>query len=210
MDPAPPDARRYAPATERNRGPILQVLQRILPATGIVLEVASGTGEHGVFFASHFPDLRWQPTDPDPLSCDSIEAWRQATGVPSVQDPLPLNAQDPEWPVEGQPWSGSITAIVNINMIHIAPWSACEGLMAGAERILVSSGILYLYGPFKRQGQHTAPSNAEFDAMLRRQDPEWGVRDLDTVIELAAAHHLQWVETVAMPANNLSVIFQRM
>lgn len=213
-----PDARQYAPATQRNREPILKVLLQVLPPTGTVLEVSSGTGEHAVFFAPRLHPLGWIPSDPNPLARASIAAWREHCPTENLYPPLSLNVLDPVWVVEQddlpEPLQqidlkrDPIVAIVNINMIHIAPWSACLGLMAGARRILPNGGILYLYGPFKQGGKHTAPSNAAFDESLQRQNSQWGVRDLDEVVAVAQAQNLSLVKTVAMPANNLSVFFQ--
>jgi SAM-dependent methyltransferase len=213
------DARQYAPATQRNREFILDVLQQVLPATGTVLEVSSGTGEHAIFFAPSLSPRRWLPSDPNPIARESVAAWQAHCPAANLYPPIHLDAADPIWSVEQIPLSnelchpdfqlGDITAIVNINMIHIAPWSACLGLMAGAGRILPPDGILYLYGPYKQDGQHTASSNAMFDENLRSQNPEWGVRDLGDVVESAAAHNLAFVKTVAMPANNLSVVFRK-
>ncbi|HWP67297.1 MAG TPA: DUF938 domain-containing protein [Candidatus Limnocylindria bacterium] len=195
------DARRYAAATERNRAPILDVLRRVLPERGLVLEVASGTGEHARAFAAALPALRWQPSDCDPEARASIAAW--CAKLPNVAPPLALDATDEPWPVE------RADAVVCINMIHIAPWAACEGLMRGAGRVLPPGGVLYLYGPFRLGGAHTAPSNAAFDAQLRAQHPAWGVRDLEDVVACAEAHGLRLRARVAMPANNQSVIFSR-
>jgi SAM-dependent methyltransferase len=212
------DARQYAPATERNREPILEVLLQVLPPTGSVLEVSSGTGEHAVFFAPRLRPRNWIPSDPNPVARASIAAWREHCPADNLYPPIALDACDSVWAVEREERPDSlqgidferdpIVAIANINMIHIAPWSACLGLMAGAGRILPPGGILYLYGPFKQGGRHTAPSNAAFDESLRSQNPEWGVRDLDDVVAAAKEHHLSLLKTYAMPANNLSVIFQ--
>lgn len=198
-----PDPRVYAPAVARNREPILAVLRRVLPSSGRVLEIASGSGEHARFFAAALPHLTWQPSDSDPRARASIAAFRDAGAPPNLLPPIALDASAAEWPVAGA------AAVVCINMIHIAPWSACEGLMAGAARILPQGGVLYLYGPYKEEGRHTAPSNAAFDADLRARDPRWGVRDLGEVIALAHRHGLMHRETVAMPANNRSVVFRR-
>jgi hypothetical protein len=200
------DRQQHAPATQRNRQPILEVLQRVLPPQGTILEVASGTGEHAIFFAPHLSPRRWLPSDADPQHRASIAAWREEFPAENLDEPIALDARDRIWPVETET-PLKISAIVNINMIHISPWSACLGLLAGAERILPPAGILYLYGPYKRNGQHTAPSNESFEAMLRSQNPEWGVRDLDEVVAAAKEHHLVLQETIEMPANNLSVIF---
>ncbi len=195
---------RHAPATERNRGPILEVLRAVLPAEGRVLEVASGTGEHAAYFAPRLAPRLWLPSDPDPDLRRSIAAHARLAACPSLEPPLALDARDPDWPVE------EAAAVVCINMIHIAPWAAAEGLIAGAGRLLAPGGLLYLYGPFRRDGQHTAPSNAAFDQSLREQDPAWGIRDLEAVAELAAAAGFGPAEAIEMPANNLSVGFQRL
>lgn len=200
-------ARRFAPATERNRKPILEVLTRILPRQGMVLEIGSGTGEHAVYFASHLRPRIWQPSDPDPTLRASIAAWEEYYPRENLRPPLDLDTRLPVWPVE-MALKSEITAIVSINMIHIAPWECCLGLLAGAGRILKPEGILYLYGPFKQDGKHTAESNAHFDQMLQAQDPGWGVRDLDEVTEEARTFGLELDEIVAMPANNLSVIYK--
>ncbi|MFN6530492.1 DUF938 domain-containing protein [Nostoc sp. ChiSLP03a] len=210
----PQDARRkYAPATERNREPILEVLLQVLPESGTILEIASGTGEHAVFFASKLKDYLWLPTDVNPQSRASIISWTEHNVCDNVYAPLELDAKEPVWAVEngGLDWLNTkpIVAIVNINMIHISPWSACLGLMAGAGRILKAGGILYLYGPFKQGGEHTAASNAAFDEYLRTENPEWGVRNLDDVIAVARAQNLILQQIYQMPANNLSVVFQR-
>jgi len=203
MTSPPPPGALTAPAVARNRQPILAVLRRVLPARGLVLEIASGSGEHAVYFAAALPHLTWQPTDPDPEARDSIAAYRAAAQLPNLLPPLALDAASPNWPV------AQSDMIVSINMIHIAPWAAAEGLMAGAERLLPAGGMLFLYGPFREHGQHTAPSNAAFDESLRTRNREWGVRDLDEVAALASQHGLALEERVAMPANNLSVVFRR-
>jgi Protein of unknown function (DUF938) len=199
------DDRQYAPATQRNRDPILEVLRQVLPPTGTVLEISSGTGEHATYFAPQLKPRSWLPSDPNPIARDSIAAWREAYPSDNLHPPIDIDASDPVWSVKQE----LIAAIVNINMIHIAPWSACLGLMAGANRILPAGGILYLYGPYQQIGRHTAPSNAQFDESLQRQNPDWGVRHLEDVIAAAAAETLQFVEAIAMPANNLSVIFRK-
>jgi SAM-dependent methyltransferase len=192
-----------APAVARNRDPILAVLREVLAAPGTVLEIASGSGEHAVHFASALPHLVWQPTDPDAEARRIIAAHAARAQLPNLLPPLELDAAAAAWPVE------RADAIVSINMIHIAPWRAAEGLMAGAGRLLAPGAPLYLYGPYRQHGRHTAPSNAAFDESLKARDPEWGVRDLDEVAELASRHGLALQRTVAMPANNLSVIFRR-
>jgi hypothetical protein len=191
-----------APAVARNRDPILAVLRDVLPA-GFVLEIASGSGEHAVHFAAALPHLVWQPSDPDAQARLSIAGHAARTNLPNLLPPLDLDAAAADWPVT------RADAVVSINMIHIAPWASTEGLMAGAARLLAAGRPLYLYGPYREHGQHTAPSNADFDASLRSRNPAWGVRDLDEVAALAARHGLTLERTVAMPANNLSVIFRR-
>lgn len=199
------DPRRHAPATQRNREPILAVLQTTLPATGRLLEVASGSGEHAIFFASALPGWQWQPSDPDPDARASIAAWAAAEGTPNILSPLALDAAaGPEgWP------AGPYDALLCVNMIHIAPWAATEGLMAAAGRLLHGTASLILYGPYKRGGQHTADSNAAFDADLRARDPRWGVRDLEAVTALAAAHGFDAPAIHPMPANNLTLVFRK-
>lgn len=195
------DARRSAPAVQRNCGPILDVLRRALPPRGLVLEVASGTGEHAAFFAGALPRLVWQPSDAAPEARASIAAWCE--DIPSVRAPLALDAAAARWPID------AADAIVCINMVHIAPWAACEGLLRGAGRTLPPTGVLVLYGPYRVGRVHTAPSNTAFDADLRAQNPAWGVRDLEAVVTLARGHGLIHRETVAMPANNLTLVFER-
>lgn len=199
--------RQHAPATQRNREPILEVLQRVLPPTGTVLEVASGTGEHAVFFAPYLQPRSWLPSDCNPQSLESIQAWQLDYLGDFLYRPIHLDAQNLPWDLDS--YESEITAIVCINMIHISPWEVCLGLMAGAEQILPSEGILYLYGPYKRKGEHTAASNASFDRSLRSSNPLWGVRNLEDVIEVAENHNLRHLDTIEMPANNLSVVFQK-
>jgi len=197
------DPRHYHAHVARNRQPILDVLKRMLPCASLVLEIASGSGEHAVFFAQSLPSLRWQPTDADAGALASIAAHRAAAGLPNLLEPLRLDATAVHWPIE------RADALVCNNMIHITPWRVTEGLMAGAGRVLPAGGILYLYGPYRIDGRHSAASNREFDAWLKARNPEWGVRDLGDVAALARRHDLRLAETVAMPANNLSVIFRR-
>jgi SAM-dependent methyltransferase len=203
FDPKPaPHGGLHAAATERNRDPILEVLRRVLPATGLVLEIASGTGQHVAYFASALPALRWQPSDASAAHLDSIRAWSAASGAGNIAPPLLLDVERPPWPIT------QADAILNINMIHIAPWSAAGALFEGAARVLAPSGVLLLYGPFKRDGVHTAESNQRFDERLRGEDPRWGVRDLGDVEQLASTAGFHLTEVVPMPANNLSLIFQ--
>lgn len=199
------DQRRYAPATARNREPILDVLRRHLPAKGFVLEVASGTGEHITFFAlSCGTGLVFQPTDPDPAARTSIDAWTAALGAKNVRPAIELDAASAIWPV------AAADAVLAINMVHISPWAATEGLVRGAARILPAGGLLYLYGPYRRGGRHTAPSNEAFDADLRSRNPAWGVRDVEAVAELARAAGFDSPIIEQMPANNLSVVLRRL
>lgn len=200
-----PDARRDAPHAHRNRDPILAVLRQWLPERGLVLEIGGGTGQHVTWFAEHLPELAWQPSDHDPEMRASIAAWTAHLGLGNVRPPLAIDTTDANWGVDGL----DPVAILNMNMIHIAPWAACQGLLAGAGRLLSAGGILYLYGPFKRAGAHTAPSNAEFDTMLRGRDPAWGIRDEEEVTAAAEGHGLALMRVVEMPANNLSLIYRR-
>jgi SAM-dependent methyltransferase len=179
-------------------------LARHLPASGLVLEIASGSGEHALHFAAHFPALTFQPTDPDAAALASIAAWRAEAQLANLLPPLMLDVMADAWPVP------KADAVLCINMIHIAPWEATVALIRGAARVLPRDGILFLYGPFKQGGTHTAPSNAEFDASLRAQDARWGVRDLEAVAEIASAVGFAAPVVEAMPANNLSVIFRRL
>jgi len=197
------DRRLYFPHVARNREPILEVLRRVLPRQGLVLEIASGGSEHAAYFAENLPGLFWQPTDANSEMFESIAAHRAASGVANLLAPLHLDVTSDQWPLE------RADAMVCCNMIHIAPWAATEGLMAGAERTLTRGGLLYLYGPYQIDGRHTAPSNQDFDTRLRAQNPLWGVRDLTDVSRLAKRHGFALAETLAMPANNLSVIFRR-
>jgi hypothetical protein len=196
-------SKHHAPATLRNRDAILAVLQRIAPPDGTLLEIASGTGEHAAYMASHLPgSLRWQPSDGDAEALSSIDA--HAASNPRILPALHIDVTATKWPIE------RAKAMFCANMIHIAPWTASEGLFAGAGRVLASGAPLVLYGPFKRDGTHTAPSNEAFDASLKSRDPDWGVRCLDSeVAPLAKRHGLDLDEIVPMPANNLSVVFRR-
>ena len=198
------DARRFAPAVARNKAAITEALARHLPAAGLVLEIASGSGEHALHFAADFPALSFQPTDPDAAALDSIAAWQAEAQLPNLLLPLMLDVMADAWPVQ------KADAVLCINMIHIAPWEATAALIRGAARVLPRDGALFLYGPFMRGGQHTAHSNAEFDAGLRAQDAQWGVRDLGAVAEIASAAGFAAPVVEEMPANNLSVIFRRL
>lgn len=197
-----PDLRRYAPAAGRNRDAILAELRGRLPAEGLILEIASGSGEHAAHLARAMPRLAFQPSDPDAEALASIDAW--AVGLPNILPAVALDATAARWPV------GEAAAVLCINLLHIAPWAAAVGLVRGAARVLQDGGPLLVYGPFRRGGRHTAPSNAEFDADLRARDPAWGVRDAEAVAGLAAATGFGQTETVAMPANNLLLVWRRL
>ena len=199
------DARRFAPATARNREAILDVLRRVLPSAGLVLEIASGSGEHIAHFAANIKaPVEFQPSDVDPAARDSIDAWARHLRLTNVRPAINLDAAAAEWPID------RADAVLSINMIHIAPWSATIGLMRGAARLLPPNGLLYLYGPFRREGRHTATSNEAFDQGLRAQNPEWGVRDIEEVAAQAATVGFSPPEIEEMPANNLSLIFRRL
>jgi hypothetical protein len=193
----------YSRACERNREPILEVLLEVLPDEGTMLEVASGTGMHAAHFVPRLRGWTWQPTDHTAEALASVEAWRGEVGDPRLRPPVALDVTRRPWPV------AHADAIFNANMIHIAPWEVAEGLFAGAGEVLRAGAPLLLYGPFKRNGAHTAPSNAAFDASLRTRDPRWGVRDLEAVEGLAARSGLHLEEVRSLPANNLLVVFWR-
>jgi SAM-dependent methyltransferase len=196
-------AAQSAPAAARNREPILRVLRDYLPPSGLVLEIASGTGEHAAWYSSALPSLTWQPTDRDPEALESIAAWRDLTNTLNLLPPLLLDASAATWPVS------QADVVVAINMVHISPWTATQGLIAGAARVLNPGGLLFLYGPFREGGVHTGAGNAAFDADLRARDPSWGIRDLDEITALAGRQGLTGPERIAMPANNLSVVFRQ-
>ena len=200
----PPAGARTSPSTARNREPILAVLRPRLPPAARVLEIASGAGEHAVFLAAALPGVRWTPSDPSPEARASITAWRAASGLANLEAPLALDAADAAtWP--GEP----VDAIVCINMVHISPWAATEGLVAGAGRLLPSGGQLILYGPYLEADVPTAPSNLAFDESLKSRDPAWGLRRREDVEALAAVHGLNMDERIAMPANNLFLVFAK-
>jgi len=201
--------KKYAPATLRNRAPILAALQDCLPKHGTILEIASGSGEHATYFIKHLPNEYWQPSDPDGKNRDSISAWWWEVQLNNILPPMDINTQDDVWTIENIAPPGPVTAIVCINMVHISPWEASIGLMKGAARILPKEGVLYLYGPYKVDNQHTAPTNEQFDITLRNQNPEWGIRNLNDLQSLAVEHGLRFIKTIAMPANNMSVIFKK-
>ncbi len=200
---APAD-RRESPAAARNSEPILAVLQAHLPARGRVLEVASGTGQHAVAFAAALPGLDWTPSDPSAEARYSIAAWAAETAAPNLKPALALDVLDPAgWP------DGPFQALVCINMVHISPWAATEGLMTLAGRTLAPGGLLVLYGPFREADVPLAPSNAAFDDSLKSRDPEWGLRDRDAVVAAAKARGLALTRRVEMPANNIMLLFRR-
>ena len=203
------DGRQYSPSAQRNGPYILDVLKKHLPSKGTVLEIAAGTGEHAVNFAPALPHLKWLSTDPAGDKVTSIKAWIKAKPSPNLLEPIAIDAATDPWPVEGMNVSPPITAIVCVNMIHVSPWQAGLGLLGAAGRILPKGGILYLYGAYMVDGKHTAPSNVEFDKMLKRTDPAWGLRDLRDVEREGNKHGLKLKDVVDMPANNLSVIFEK-
>jgi len=199
-------AKQVSPSAARNLAPIIEVLGPRLPQEGLVLEIASGTGQHVAAFARRFPHLTFQPSDPNLSARASIEAWRGDVQTENLLPPLDLDVTAPQW------WSavdGPIAAVIAINLIHISPWAAAEGLFAGAGRLIAEGGLVYLYGPYKRDGAHTAPSNEAFDAGLRGTDPAWGVRDIAEVADVAGKNGLLLEEIVPMPANNFSLLLRR-
>jgi len=197
------DNRLYRPATQRNREPILEVLRSVLPAKGLVLEVASGSGEHAVFFAGNFPQLEWQPSDPTEDARASIAAWIASEGAANVRPPLDIDVLREDWALD------SADAVLCVNMIHISPWECTEALMRGAARVLGAGAPLVLYGPYKRGERPLEPGNVAFDERLRSEDPRWGLRELDDVTACADANGFSLERVVEMPANNLSVIFRK-
>ena len=197
------DHRRSAPHVARNAEPIAELLRDVLPEHGLVLEVASGSGEHALHFARAFPKLLWQPSDPEPAALRSIEAWRAEAGLFNLLPPVSLDARAADWPV------AQADAVLCINMIHISPWTATVGLMRGAGRLLEAGAPLYLYGAYRQAGVETAPSNEAFDAGLRARDPEWGVRELEQVVAEAERHGFRLAGVTPMPANNLSVVLRK-
>ncbi|MBC7158485.1 MAG: DUF938 domain-containing protein [Porphyrobacter sp.] len=193
----------HAPAAARNRDPIAAVLAQELPASGLVLEIASGTGEHAAHFAGRFPHLLWQPSDPDPAALASIEAWRAEAALGNLLPPIALDAAGAQWPVDRG------DAIVCINMVHISPPASAEGLLAGAGRLLPEGAPLVLYGPFREDGVDLAPGNVSFDRSLRAQDERWGLRRAEWIDELADRAGLRRSRRVEMPANNLTLVYRR-
>lgn len=196
-------ALRSAPAAQRNRDPIANVLSEWLPPRGLVLEIASGTGEHAVHFAERFPHLDWQPSDLHPDALASIVAWRAQAGLPNVREPIAIDAGSADWPIE------RAEALLSINMVHISPWNSALGLIAGAARLLAPGAPLILYGPWLKDDVPTSPSNLDFDADLKRRDPEWGLRNVEEFAAEAEKHGLKLVETRPMPANNMMLLLRR-
>ncbi len=194
---------RSAPAALRNRAVIADVLAEWLPQTGVVLELASGTGEHVVHFAERFPQLGWQPSDIHPEALASISARRAAAGLPNIREPIALDASSPKWPID------HADAVLSINMVHISPWAAALGLLQGAQRVLAPGAPLVLYGPWLQRDIEPAPSNVAFDTDLKRRDPAWGLRAVEDFAAAATARELQLAETREMPANNLMLLFRR-
>jgi len=201
--------KKHAPAALRNRDPILALLKQVLPAEGTVIEVAAGTGQHAVYFAPALAPRVWLPSDPEAENIASIDGWRRDEPADNLRKPIALDVTEAVWPVESDPPEPPISAIVAINLVHIAPWAAAEGLMAGAGRILPAGGVIALYGPFMVEGAHTADSNAAFDEHLKAQDPAWGLRDVADVIALAEREGLAHRRTEEMPANNLCLVFEK-
>ena len=196
-------ARRSAPAALRNRQPIAEVLEEWLPERGLVLEIASGTGEHAVHFAERFPALDWQPSDVHPDALASIRAWRAECGLPNMREPLTIDASSPAWPIE------QADAVLSINMVHISPWASALGLLDGVARILPAGAPLILYGPWLKDDVPAAPTNMDFDADLKRRDPAWGLRRVEDFAAAADKRGLRLIETPAMPANNMMLLLRR-
>lgn len=210
--PVEPDGRLDAPAFHRNHQAIRALLHRYLAGkSGDVVEAGSGTGQHAVDFATHFPGIVWWPSDLNEAHLKSIDAWRAHAGLSNIRPPLRIDLSDAAWcpPMHDGSGPGPLLAVFCANVIHIAPWRVAEGLFAGAARYLRPDGRLFLYGPFKRDGKHTALSNAVFDTSLRDRDAEWGVRDIADLEKLAGSVGLGLAETAEMPANNLVLVFER-
>ncbi|WP_025897732.1 DUF938 domain-containing protein [Sneathiella glossodoripedis] len=204
------DDRQFAPAVARNQGPILQQLTKLLHSGDRVMEIASGTGEHGVYFSQHLPEIIWQPTNLEPDHLRSASAWQKHAGLENLLPVLGLDATSTHWPVEEADYQyGPFSAIFNANMIHISPWFVTEGLMHGAGRVLQSGGRLILYGPYKIDGKHTAPSNIEFDNWLKEKDERFGVRDLADISAVAENNGLVHKQSIPMPANNFIQLFEK-
>jgi hypothetical protein len=201
---APADGqRRSAPAALRNREPIAQVLSEWLPDRGLVLEIASGTGEHAVYFAERFPRLEWQPSDVHPDALASIDAWRASAALPNLRPAIALDAAADDWPI------AAADAVLSINMVHISPWACATGLIDGATRVLPAGGLLILYGPWLKADIPTAPSNLEFDQQLKQRDPQWGLRSVEDFEAEAVKRGFLLEQVRTMPANNLMLLFRR-
>ena len=196
-------AKGFAPAAERNRQPILGVLRRVLPPAGLVLEIASGTGQHAIFFSEHLPDHQWQPTDASPEAVQSIGAWVDESNHTNLLGPLELDVRSSPWPV------ANANALVCINMIHISPWETTEALFQGASQTLAAGSPMITYGPYRLHGEHTAPSNAAFDQSLRSRNARWGVRDIDELLDLGGRTCFTLEEQIGMPANNTVLVWTR-
>lgn len=199
----PSPAANHAPATDRNRDPILAVLRRVCVSPGCLLEIASGTGQHAAYFAAALPHLQFQTSDRDDSGFASVLAWSAEANAPNLLPPIVVDAAAPTWPIERAEY------VFCANMIHIAPREAMLGLVAGAGRVLPPGGTLVLYGPYKVGGRHTADSNAAFDESLRARDPRWGVRDLEDLVRCANEHGFALVESITMPANNLTLVLKK-
>jgi SAM-dependent methyltransferase len=197
------DGRWFTASAERNKGPILAVLERVLPRTGFVLEIGSGTGQHVAHFAKALPQLTWQPSDPEVAFRESIRLWIREENLANVRAPAELDVRTLPWPVT------RADAVLCINVVHVAPWTATEALLSGASDVLTNGGVMCLYGPYRRFGRHTAASNEAFDTQLRANDPAWGLRDLEAVVELAATAGFELAEIVDMPANNFSIVLRK-
>lgn len=197
--------KQHAPSADRNKHEILPVLQLLLPQRGRLLELAGGTGQHAAHFAAHFPELEWQPSDRDSEALGSLEAYRQEAGLPNWQPALELDVRREPWPVE----PASLAAALCINMLHISPWESCQGLFRGVAQTLAPGAALHYYGAFFRRDRQTAPSNLDFDASLRARDPDWGVRDLEAVCEVASAAGVPLERVLDMPNNNYFAVFRR-
>ena len=203
IEDAGPEARKFAPATLRNRNPITEVLRNFLPSSGLVLELASGSGEHVVHFAAKLPWLRWQPSDRNEEACRSVAAWTAEAALENVLPPVRLDVSDATWPFD------TADAILCINMAHISAWEATVSVFSHAATLLEPGNILYFYGPFIRDGVVTSPSNVEFDYSLKSRNPDWGLREVAAIDRLAVANGFLPSEIIEMPANNLSLLFRR-
>jgi len=200
-------AARRAPAADRNTAPILEVLKTQLPSSGRALEIASGTGQHAAAFAQNFPEITWVPSDPSPEARRSIAAWGAETGLENLEAPRDLDVMQEHWPGAA---GGPFDILLAINLVHISPWAACAGLLRGAGELLHTGGMLFLYGPYRRNGEHTAGSNVRFEEWLHGQDPDWGVRDIGEVERAAAPYGLALDASIEMPANNFSLILRKL